>query len=313
MILTPNQKSLTLSAIDEVAKGIHAGHTELLWRYSEELRHYLSGFVLEKAPPGYIKTYVNDSLQRLFKTLTLLPRQSEVQVLELGANPYLLSILHDMFFDHDVSYANFFDERIFSTEIGESCQKMWNDEFEKKYEFRFKTFNVELVTWPYADESFDMVLCCEVLEHLILDPFRIFQEARRVLRPGGTLLLTTPNAVRLTNFAHMLDGNNFFGIYHPQSGRVYGRHNREFTVEEIAFLLARYGYEVLKLETEDLFDYDRIEIASATVEGVKRSPRKKAQLERILHEVGAASKNRGDTIYALAKKPTSNFDGVDAH
>lgn len=102
----------------------------------------------------------------------------------------------------------------------------------------------------------------------------------------------------------MLDGNNFFDIYHPQYARIYGRHNREFTVEEIAFLLSKYGYEVLRLETEDLFDYDRIEIASVTLEGVKRSPRKKAQLESILREVGAASKNRGDVIQILSQKPT---------
>lgn len=41
-----------------------------------------------------------------------------------------------------------------------------------------------------ADEAFDVVLCTEVLEHLP-EPQRAIDEMFRVLRPGGTLLLTT--------------------------------------------------------------------------------------------------------------------------
>ena len=41
------------------------------------------------------------------------------------------------------------------------------------------------------DGSFQAVICLEVLEH-VRDPFRAAAELRRVLAPGGTLLLTTP-------------------------------------------------------------------------------------------------------------------------
>ena len=47
--------------------------------------------------------------------------------------------------------------------------------------------------FPVADGSFDAVLCSQVLEH-IFDPAEFLAEIRRVLRPGGTLLLTTPFA-----------------------------------------------------------------------------------------------------------------------
>lgn len=46
---------------------------------------------------------------------------------------------------------------------------------------------------PYPDAAFDLVWCSEVLEHL-RDPARALAEMRRVTRPGGRLVLTTPNS-----------------------------------------------------------------------------------------------------------------------
>lgn len=45
---------------------------------------------------------------------------------------------------------------------------------------------------PFDDASFDVVVCIEVLEHL-LDPLGAAQAARRVLRPGGRFVVTVPN------------------------------------------------------------------------------------------------------------------------
>ena len=49
---------------------------------------------------------------------------------------------------------------------------------------------------PLDDATFDFVLCTEVLEHVI-DPARVLAELRRILRPGGWLLLTTPFVMEL--------------------------------------------------------------------------------------------------------------------
>jgi SAM-dependent methyltransferase len=48
----------------------------------------------------------------------------------------------------------------------------------------------------------------ETLEHLVVNPLAVFRKIRRILRPGGSLLITLPNALRLTNFALMLDGRS---------------------------------------------------------------------------------------------------------
>jgi SAM-dependent methyltransferase len=46
---------------------------------------------------------------------------------------------------------------------------------------------------PFADETFDLVWCTEVIEHVVNPAFTL-GEINRVLKPGGKLLLSTPNS-----------------------------------------------------------------------------------------------------------------------
>ena len=73
---------------------------------------------------------------------------------------------------------------------------------------------------PVPDGSFDVVLCTEVLEH-IPDPLAAIREFARVLKPGGTLLLTAPFC-SLTHFApyHYSSGLNryWYETHLPASG-----------------------------------------------------------------------------------------------
>jgi SAM-dependent methyltransferase len=45
---------------------------------------------------------------------------------------------------------------------------------------------------PFVDESFDLIVCLWVLEHL-KGPAATLREVRRVLRPGGHFIFVTPN------------------------------------------------------------------------------------------------------------------------
>jgi SAM-dependent methyltransferase len=58
---------------------------------------------------------------------------------------------------------------------------------------------------PFDDESFDVVVAGELLEH-VRDPAALVRDARRVLRPGGTLVGSVPNAFRLKNRLRFLAG-----------------------------------------------------------------------------------------------------------
>ncbi|MGZ4382895.1 MAG: class I SAM-dependent methyltransferase [Gaiellaceae bacterium] len=53
-------------------------------------------------------------------------------------------------------------------------------------------------TFPFPDESFDVVVAGELLEH-VREPGAVVGEARRVLRPGGRLVASVPNAFRFKN------------------------------------------------------------------------------------------------------------------
>ena len=105
--------------------------------------------------------------------------------------------------------------------------------------------------------SIDAVLFCELFEHLHLNPFHTLKEIFRVLRPGGLLVLTTPNLRRVETLSRLWHG---WGTQPPVSrafhellpSLLYHRHNREYTADELAYYLALQG--------KDLYDFrlDRV-------------------------------------------------------
>jgi O-antigen biosynthesis protein len=92
---------------------------------------------------------------------------------------------------------------------------------------------------PLPDSSFDVVLCAETLEH-VRDVQLLLSEARRVLRPGGRLALTTPAHGRTTALRLLLRG--FEREFDPLSP-----HLRFFTAKSLRGLLDGMGFEVESL------------------------------------------------------------------
>jgi 2-polyprenyl-3-methyl-5-hydroxy-6-metoxy-1,4-benzoquinol methylase len=56
---------------------------------------------------------------------------------------------------------------------------------------------------PFADHSFDVVLCTEVLEH-VPDPAVVVAELARVTKPGGRVIVSIPNEVNIDRAKRLL-------------------------------------------------------------------------------------------------------------
>lgn len=73
-------------------------------------------------------------------------------------------------------------------------------------------------------------------------------ETNRVLKPNGTFLLTTPNAVRYSNMVSMILGEHPLG-WSPYNGIDTNRHNREYTPDEVGRLLHAAGITPCEVAT----------------------------------------------------------------
>lgn len=101
--------------------------------------------------------------------------------------------------------------------------------------------DIEHEPLPVPDASFDLVLLCQTLEHLRVDPLRPLAEAARVLRPGGTAIVSIPQITPLMRW-RFLRGDDLFNdpvrqrrklerIGHPGDHRLYSRRQLEGMIE----------------------------------------------------------------------------------
>lgn len=100
---------------------------------------------------------------------------------------------------------------------------------------------------PFEDGEFDALFAGEILEHVV-DPAAALREWKRVVRPGGTLIVTTPNSGRLMNRI-----NRVREVVNPE-------HINELSYEELRELFRREGLRIREcrgIYVEFLFNYFR--------------------------------------------------------
>jgi len=240
---------------------------------------------IEANPDPAARQYAETHLARLRKTLELIPPgQATDRILELGTYLQITPALHFVLGYGEVRGAYY-------GPAGKTEHRVVRSTRGQEFHCQVDLFDAELDPFPYPDEYFATVLCCEIIEHLSQDPMHMMSEINRVLRPGGHVVLTTPNIVSLRSIAAVLEG------YHPglfpaylvpgNNGERDQRHHREYTPREVVWLLWDAGFELVRLETGPFRELPRPELA---------------WVEDLLRRYKLPTEYRGDGIYAVARK-----------
>ncbi|MEL6980268.1 MAG: methyltransferase domain-containing protein [Pseudomonadota bacterium] len=102
--------------------------------------------------------------------------------------------------------------------------------------------NLERTRFDIGGEPADLVLACEIIEHLTRAPHVMLLNANAWLKPGGRILITTPNGAQFENPLRFKSKTPSY------RANVYGRHNHLFTLEHLTDLAACCGFVVERAE-----------------------------------------------------------------
>lgn len=225
---------------------------------------------------------------RLARTTELLcenaTKEKEIRILELGTSGFFPLVCEKLLPNASVTATHYSSEEQRSEQV----------EFRvgsKKVSVYCHLLDLEYSQIPEEDETFDIILCCEVLEHMEIDPMFMLSELNRVAKSGAILLLTTPNILSSRAFHKMMNGYApyFYMQYHRT--REYNRHNYEYGLRELHDVLKSAGF-IGTIQTEDLFD----DPVPSVIEK--------------LHAGGFYVGNYGDNLVAVVRK---TFDVINRY
>lgn len=115
----------------------------------------------------------------------------------------------------------------------------------------FGAARVERRRLPFPDNAFDVITCWETMEHFNFNPVGFVRDLKRLLKPGGRVLVTAPNVANLANRVRLLCGRpigmamtHYREFYGYNEGRFLGFHWREYTLAELERLFQLEGFEI---------------------------------------------------------------------
>ncbi|MFA4848362.1 MAG: methyltransferase domain-containing protein [Methanoregula sp.] len=208
------------------------------------VRDYLSNSIVTPEAKNELLGYLAEAFNRIVYTFKLIPDKKNGTLLEIGANPYFLTVLIKKYTDYNCSLINYFGET-----CNLSSQTIENKKYRENYTFNFQNINIEKELLPFPDNSFDVIIYGEVIEHLTENPIYSLYNCHRVLKDDGILIISTPNIFRYLNLKKFLFDKKI-SIYDPYSSYgIYGRHNREYSMYELQDILEKTGFSIINKKT----------------------------------------------------------------
>ena len=188
--------------------------------------------------------YISNHLKRFCFTFDFLPRVENARVLDVGIGQGFLDYCIKKVLNYEVTGVDA------QREETESWRRRLTEEG-----IQFKLCDISQEPLPFDEASFDIVLFLEVIEHLFPPrAFLVLKEINRVLKPGGFLVMSTPNQAGLGHRLGLLIGRSVLNLeaYFHQDGATYG-HIFEYTGSQLQQLLTTAEFHCDSLEFKDFY------------------------------------------------------------
>ncbi len=140
---------------------------------------------------------------------------------------------------------------------------------------------------PYKSNSFDVIIMCEVIEH-IFDTDFLLREIYRIIKKGGFLFITTPNVASFTSRVKLIFGGYPNGLEYYVGQRTSG-HIRAYTPAILRRQLNRDGFKVIKMTSPNLL----FPVKSKVIPNF---------IKELMIHLSDLTKNLGEQIVVVAKK-----------
>lgn len=170
------------------------------------------------------KGYFNHARHDL---ISMIPKSSYSRVLEIGAGggDTLLEIKRQKIAD-----------KIYGIELMQlPGSRQQSNSFEK-----FLIGDIEKMAMPFDDGYFDLIICGDVLEHLV-DPWKMTEKISRLLKKGGLFLTSIPN-IRVKSALVKIFLNGSFA--YTSEGTFDRTHLRFFCKKDMIALVEVHGLQI---------------------------------------------------------------------
>lgn len=139
------------------------------------------------------------------------------------------------------------------------CMKLWGDRgavadlpgphlsYMEKHGIEPKHWNICKEEPPFTGK-FDFVFFSEVIEHLPIPGYIALERLRKVVKPGGIVLCTTPNLYRLRNVVFMALGRRIFDNFQYPDSEVALSHVLEYSRDHLDWQFKKAGFTEYRVE-----------------------------------------------------------------
>ena len=139
------------------------------------------------------------------------------------------------------------------------CRKLWGDravlsDLPQPHFDYLRAQGVEIVRWNLCKDgqpfcrSFDVIFFSEVIEHLPVPGYVVFERLKNALRPGGTLICSTPNLYRLRNVVFMALGLPIYDYLRLPEEEASLGHVVEYSRDHLHWQLEKAGFKNSRVE-----------------------------------------------------------------